>query len=74
MLSRAAQVAEAIAAALTDENPRARRVVGSAAALQMAVRRLLPDAVWDRLLMWTLAKRGRIAEEADADLPGGAAP
>lgn len=67
------QVAQAIAAALIDEAPRTRRVVGTAAAVQMAVRRLVPDAVWDGLLMRSLAKRGRIAEAADSDLPGDAA-
>lgn len=55
----ASAVAEAVATALTSPKPRARSVVGTAAAVQMALRRLLPDALWDRLLMSTLKKVGR---------------
>ena len=65
----AEDVAAVVAETLNAARPRSRQVVGTAAAIQMAARRLLPDAVWDRLLMGSLAKRGRLAEAAPGDLP-----
>jgi hypothetical protein len=54
----AAEVAAVIHEALTAERPRARYLVGGEAKLQMLLRRLLPDRLWDPLLMGTLAKAG----------------
>lgn len=54
----AAEVAEVIYEALTVEQPRARYLIGKEARLQMLFRRLLPDRLWDPLLMNSLAKMG----------------
>lgn len=59
----ASDVAAAVAAALTSPHPRARSVVGTPAAAQMALRRLLPDSIWDWLLTSALKKVGRAVQE-----------
>lgn len=51
-------VAEAVTVAISSENPSARSVVGTAASLQMTIRRFLPDSVWDWLLTLTLNNLG----------------
>lgn len=65
----AEDVASVISATLDAPRPRTRQVVGTAAALQMRVRQLLPDRLWDSLLMGSLRKRGRVADAAPSDLP-----
>ncbi len=54
----AEEVAAVIHEALTAEQPRARYLVGGEARLQMLLRRLLPDRLWDPLLTSSLAKMG----------------
>ncbi|KAJ9526925.1 hypothetical protein QJQ45_025365 [Haematococcus lacustris] len=51
------EVAQLIYRAATDAKPRARYFLGQAATVQMVARRLLPDWLWDRLLLDGLAKR-----------------
>ncbi|KAJ9527708.1 hypothetical protein QJQ45_025984 [Haematococcus lacustris] len=51
------EVAQLIYKAATDAKPRARYFLGQAATVQMVARRLLPDWLWDRLLLDGLAKR-----------------
>ncbi len=54
----AQEVAQVIYEALTVEQPRARYLIGKEARLQMLFRRLLPDRMWDPLLMNSLSKMG----------------
>ncbi|KAG2429808.1 hypothetical protein HXX76_010592 [Chlamydomonas incerta] len=50
------EVAATIEEALTAARPRSRYLIGNGAELQMTVRRLLPDWVWDKLLLSNLKR------------------
>ncbi|KXZ53729.1 hypothetical protein GPECTOR_6g646 [Gonium pectorale] len=54
----AEEVAATIEEALTSPNPRSRYLIGNGAEFEMTVRRLLPDWVWDRLLLGNLRSTG----------------
>ncbi len=50
------EAAELIATALTAEKPRSRYLFGKSATVQIVARRLLPDRIWDKLVLGTLNK------------------
>ncbi|PNW81355.1 hypothetical protein CHLRE_07g352450v5 [Chlamydomonas reinhardtii] len=50
------EVAATIEEALTAPRPRSRYLIGNGAELQMTARRLLPDWIWDKLLLNNLRK------------------
>ncbi|KXZ53728.1 hypothetical protein GPECTOR_6g645 [Gonium pectorale] len=52
----AEEVAATIEEALTSPNPRSRYLIGNGAERDMTARRLLPDWLWDRLLLGQLQK------------------
>ena len=49
-------VGDLVMEALTAVNPRARYNLGQSARMQMLARRLMPDRIWDRLVLSSLNK------------------
>ena len=50
------EVSDLVMEALTNPNPRSRYNLGQSARVQTLARRLLPDAIWDKLLLSNLKK------------------
>ncbi|KAG2495016.1 hypothetical protein HYH03_006949 [Edaphochlamys debaryana] len=57
------EVAETVAHALSSPSPQTRYLIGNGAWLQMTARRLLPDWVWDKLLLTKLRRTNKPADE-----------